>query len=149
MDILIRGAKESDFPLIEKLALELIEFVENKEGFDLRTVLGNYQSLLKDTNSHILVAEVDGTIVGFINFTTRKTLLHPGLSALIDELVVHKNYRNRGIGKQLIYAVIETCKRLGCCEVEVTTEFRNSNARKFYKSCGFEERGVILEKDLG
>jgi len=147
-NILIREARESDVPTIVKLAVELIESMKNKEGIDLYRILGNCQNLLKNTNSHILVAEVDGAIAGFINFTTHRTLLHIGSSGLIDELVVNKNYRGKGIGKQLIYAAIEKCKHLGCCEVEVNTEFTNTNARKFYKGCGFEERGVILEKEL-
>lgn len=147
-NILIRQARESDIPTIVNLAIKLIESMENKEGIDLHRILRNCQNLLKDTNSYILVAEVNGTLIGFINFTTRRTLLHTGLSGLIDELVVNKNYRGKGIGKQLIYSAIEKCKHLGCCEVEVTTEFANINAREFYSSCGFEERGVILEKDL-
>ena len=147
-NILIREAKESDLPAIVKLAIELVESMESKKGINLHRILRNSQDFLKDTNSYILIAEVSGTLIGFINFTTRRTLLHTGLSGLIDELVVSKNHRGKGIGKQLIYSAIEKCKHLGCCEVEVTTEFANTNAREFYKSCGFEERGVIFEKNL-
>jgi GNAT superfamily N-acetyltransferase len=147
-NILIREARESDLHIIENLAMELIESMENKEGINLRDMLMNCQNLLKDTNSHILIAEVDGTIVGFVNFTLRRTLLHISPSVLIDELVVTESYRGKGVGKQLIHTAIEKCKQLGCCEIEVTTEFNNTDAREFYKSCGFKERGVILEKDL-
>ena len=87
-------------------------------------------------------------MVGFINFTVRRTLLHSGPSGLIDELVVTSRYRRRGVAKQLIRASIERCGQLGCCELEVGTELANTNAIRFYKNCGFEDRGVILEKDL-
>jgi|Deesub1362A_J573_1020465.scaffolds.fasta_scaffold00654_8 GNAT superfamily N-acetyltransferase len=147
-DILIREAEESDLPMIEKLVVELIESMENKEGIELHTVLENCQNLLKDINSHILVAELDGDVVGFINFTVRRTLLHIAPSGLIDELVVTENYRNKGIGKQLINAAIEKCRSIGCCEVEVSTESANTVAIEFYKKCGFEKKGVFLEKDL-
>lgn len=147
-NIYIRKATEADLPIIEKLMIELIESMDNTEGFDKNMVSENYRNLLNDVNSHILVAETSGTVIGFINFTIRRTLLHPALSGLIDELVVANSYRGKGVGKQLIYAAIEKCKQLGCCEVEVTTEFTNTNARTFYKRCGFKEMGVILEKDL-
>ena len=147
-NIFIREAKESDLPAIENLALQLIESMESKEGIDLQGIYKNFRNLLKDSNSHILVAEVNGTVVGFISFAIHRTLLHIGLSGLIDELIVDKKHRGKGIGKQLVYAAIEKCKHIGCYEIEVTTEFTNINARKFYKSCGFEERGVILEKEL-
>jgi GNAT superfamily N-acetyltransferase len=67
---------------------------------------------------------------------------------LIDELVVAKTYRGRGIGKVLIEAATDKCRELGCCEVEVSTEMTNDKARAFYKSCGFKEDSVLLEYDL-
>lgn len=147
-NILIRKAECSDLPQIEKLVIELIDSMDKTEGIDKNIVFENCQNISGDTNSHILLAEIDGVIIGFINFTIRKTLLHNGHSGIIDELVVTKNYRGKGVGKQLINAVIEKCKHLGCCEVEVSTEFTNTTARDFYKNCGFEEKGVIFEKDV-
>ncbi|QTA38893.1 GNAT family N-acetyltransferase [Thermosipho ferrireducens] len=70
------------------------------------------------------------------------------LSALIDEIIISKPYRNRGIGKKLIEAVIKECKKIGCCEIEVSTEKSNINAKNFYKSLGFAEKGVLFEIDL-
>jgi len=147
-NILIRKAKESDIPAIEKLMTELIETMDDTEGISIQLVPENCRNLLSNANSHFLVAEIEGIIVGFINFTTRKTVLHRGPSGLIDELVVTKSHRNKGIGKQLLSAVIKKCKQLGCCELEVSTEIANTKAREFYKRCGFEERGILLEMDL-
>jgi len=98
-NIFIREAKESDLPAIENLALQLIESMESKEGIDLQGIYKNFRNLLKDSNSHILVAEVNGTVVGFISFAIHRTLLHIGLSGLIDELIVDKKHRGKGIGK--------------------------------------------------
>jgi GNAT superfamily N-acetyltransferase len=147
-DILIREARESDLRVIKELMTELIEVVGNGEGFDIRIVLENCRTLLSDVNSHILVAEMNGAVIGVINFALRKTLLPSGPSGLIDELVVSKSHRGKGVGKQLIYAAAEKCKQLGCCELEVSTEFTNTNARGFYRSCGFGEMGVLFEKGL-
>ena len=91
---------------------------------------------------------MEGTPVGFINFTIRQTILHRSPSALIDELVVAEEYQGKGVGKQLVLAALEKCRQLGCCEVEVNTEKTNLKAREFYKKCGFEERGMLFEVDL-
>ena len=147
-NIIIRKAKESDLPIIKKLMGELIEVIDNKEGIDINNVIENCRYLLNMTNSCILVAEIDEAVIGLINFTIRKTLMHSGPSGLIDELVITKNYQSKGVGQNLIYAAIEKCKERGCCEIEVSTEFTNKNAREFYRTCGFMEIGVILEKDL-
>ena len=147
-DIIIREAKESDLLTIGKLTLELIEAMGDTEGIDIKLIAENCRNLLSEANSYILVAEIEGVVVGFINFTTRKTILHRGLSGLIDELIVAKSYRGKGIGKQLLSSVIEKSRQLGCCEVEVSTEKTNIKAREFYRQCGFTERGVLFEIDL-
>jgi ribosomal protein S18 acetylase RimI-like enzyme len=147
-DISIEIATEADLPLIKPLLLELLEAMENKEGFDVKGSLENCRNLIKDPASHILLAKDKDAVVGFVNFTTRKTMMHPGLSGLIDELIVSKNYRGLGIGKNLLLAAIEKCRELGCCEVEVSTEKSNAHAREFYRRCGFEEDAVLLEINL-
>lgn len=147
-NILIRRAIKSDIATVGKLATELIDSVKNGEGIGKDVLSENSRNALTNPNSYILVAETEGKVVGFISFMTRKTIIHPGLCGLIDELVVSKGCRRKGVGKELIKAAIEECKKLRCCEVEVSTEFTNVNAREFYKHCGFEETGVIFEKHL-
>ena len=147
-DIIIREARESDLLTIRKLTLELIEAMGNTEGIDIKLIAENCQNLLSEANSHILVAEIEGVVAGFLNFTTRKTILHRGLSGLIDEIIIAKSYRGKGIGKQLLSSAIEKSRQLGCCEVEVSTEETNIKAREFYRQCGFTERGVLFEIDL-
>ncbi|HAJ32206.1 MAG TPA: hypothetical protein DCK79_02365 [Candidatus Atribacteria bacterium] len=147
-DIIIREAKASDLLAIKKLMLELIEAMGNTEGIDIKLIAENCRNLLSEVNSHILVAEIEGVIVGFVNLATRKTILHRGLSGLIDELIVAKSYRGKGVGRQLLSSAIEMSRQLGCCEVEVSTEKTNIKAREFYRQCGFTERGVLFEIDL-
>jgi N-acetylglutamate synthase-like GNAT family acetyltransferase len=148
IDILTREAEESDLPIIDKLMTELIEVLDNTEDINIRQVVNNCKNLLKDETSYFLVSEIEGTVTGFINFTTRQTILHQDLSGLIDELVVTKEFRGKGVGNQLLLAAIRKCRQLGCREVEVSTEKTNTKAREFYKKCGFEERGLLFELDL-
>ena len=147
-DILIRKATESDLPVIKKLLADLINAMDDTECIDVRITLKTWEHLLKDARSHFLVAEIERTPVGFIHFTIRQTVLHRSPSAMIDELVVTREYQGKGIGKQLVLAAIEKCKQLGCCEVEVSTERTNVKARKFYKKCGFNKREILFEVDL-
>lgn len=146
--ITIREATEQDLPAIKALMAELIEAVSDTGGYDVDTALENCRSLLKNADSHILVAEADGNVIGAINLDIRRTILHSGLSGLIDEIVVAESYRGKGVGRKLIDAAVEKCKLSGCCEIEVSTELTNTKARSFYKSCGFEEMGVFLERDI-
>ncbi len=144
-NISVKPATEADLPSVRLLLQELMDAMEETEGFDMEQAVENSRSLLNDPAYHILVAKDMDTVVGFVNFTTRKTVLHPGLSGLIDELVVSSSHRGMGIGKKLLMAAIEKCRELRCCEVEVSTEKTNSEAREFYRRCGFKEDAVLLE----
>lgn len=147
-DIPIRRARESDFPVMAGLLEDLIRAMRSTEGIDIRIAVRNCRNLLNDAGSHLLVAEIEGTAVGFINFSVRHTILHRSACGVIDELVVAREYRGRGIGGQLVLSAVQECKRLGCCEVEVSSEKTNTRAKDFYRKCGFEEKGLLFEADL-
>lgn len=148
MKISIRIANVNDLKQISELLIELLETIEVTGGLNTKNIFENLQILMNDKDHYLLVAENQNQIIGFINFCTRRTCLHKAPSALIDELVVSKNYRNKGIGKKLLLAAVEKCKELRCCEIEVSTEKTNTQARKFYSQCGFEEIGVFFEKEI-
>ncbi len=147
-EIIIKPALESDLPSIKPLLLELMDAMENTAGFDVEHSIENCRTLLGEPSNYMLVARDGDEILGFINFTTRKTIMHPGPSGLIDELVVAESSRGLGVGKQLIRAVADRCREIGCSEVEVSTETSNADARRFYKSCGFNEEAVLMELEL-
>lgn len=84
------------------------------------------------------VAKIDDTIVGAISGATFFAEIY------IDELVVKETHRRKGIGSQLIDAVLEYYKNYGynninCC----TNEFQ---APMFYEKCGFELEFVRKNK---
>lgn len=63
----------------------------------------------------------------------------------IDELIVFPDYRNKGIGKQLIQEVENKFKNTDFDFISLTTyEFQ---ARKFYEKCGFELEFVRKNKE--
>jgi len=80
----------------------------------------------------LLVAEVKGEVVGFVEFHIRKdkkaTLYHIG---------VRKDWRKKSIGKKLIQRLIEVCKERGCHEIRLLCP-EWGEADKFYKRVGFE-----------
>jgi GNAT superfamily N-acetyltransferase len=141
-------AIESDLPAIIALLEELSSHIESPYDLDQRQLMSNGLALIHDPRAHILLAKDGANAVGLIHFSTRKTALHPTPSALIDELVVTRSYRGKGIGRELLKAAIERCCQMGCCELEVSTESSNHKAREFYQKHGFAEDAVLLELDL-
>lgn len=91
-----------------------------------------------------IIAEADGKIAGFLSMIFYKTFFHKGGTALINELVVNKDFRGRGIGKTLIETAKKEALERGMDEMEVGTEKTNQAAQKFYGGCGFDEEYVLL-----
>jgi ribosomal protein S18 acetylase RimI-like enzyme len=146
--IQIDTATESDLDAIVSLLRELVGAVGEQQGLDIKAAAENLAALLNEPDSYLLVARNGSEVVGFINFTVRRTALHTGLSGLIDELIVNEGVRGSGVGRSLVSAAADTCRRLGCVELEVSTEKTNAAARRFYRECGFDEEAVLLEMAL-
>lgn len=144
----IEAAQDADLPAMRTLLVELLEAVEDTDGLDQRTALDNCRALMDDPAHYVLVARCGAAIVGLVSFGVRRTILHPGPSGLVDELVVARSHRGQGVGKRLLLAAANECRALGCCEVEVSTEMSNVAAREFYQRCGFDRESVLLEMDL-
>src|SRR3989337_1245235 len=96
-EITIEPITEADLLLIQPLLIDLMEATTDAEGFDIEQSIKNCRILIEDPAQYMLVARKEGSILGFVNFSVRKTIMHPGPSGLIDELVILKNSRAMGI----------------------------------------------------
>jgi GNAT superfamily N-acetyltransferase len=55
----------------------------------------------------------------------------------IHDLNVLQAYRGKGIGRQLLEAVVAHGRKTGCCKLTLETQEHNYTAQKLYKSIGF------------
>lgn len=92
-----------------------------------------------DANNRVLVAELDGVIVGTLQLT-----LIPGLSlggskrAQIEAVRVAADHRGRGLGEQMFRLAIEIASQEECALVQLTTNKVRTDAHRFYERLGFE-----------
>jgi len=91
---------------------------------------------LLTNHQYPLVAEVDGKIVGELELILGfdSGILHD--TAFIDVMVVHKQYRRRGVGRALLKKAKDIGLEKGCDTISVWPE---KNAFQFYKKCGIEK----------
>ncbi len=141
-------ADENDLPAIVDLLTELSSTLEQSPSLDQQQLIANCLSLLHNPYAFILLAKDGGNTVGLINYSTRRTALHPRPSALIDEIIVAEDHRGKGIGSSLLSAAIDKCRQLGCCEIEVSTEMGNEAAKALFQASGFTGDSVLFEMDL-
>ena len=103
-----------------------------------------------DPRHHMVVALDDGLVVGMVSGVH---YLHPDKAPelFVNELGVAGSYRRRGIGRQLLDAILEVGRALGCRAAWVPTDESNAPARALYGAAGWEEapeRCTVFTRDL-
>lgn len=91
----------------------------------------------------ILVAEMDGRIIGFLDFAAKpkKKAAHSGEFGIS----VHSDFRGMGIGRSLIESLMRWAQANEHIEKVILQVFHtNSMAISLYKSLGFTEEGRFV-----
>jgi len=83
-----------------------------------------------------LIAVFNNNIVGELELFIGEEKGVLGKTAFIDVLEVHRNYRQRGLGKALVNKAIEIAKKQGCDTISV---WPTKEATGFYVKCGISE----------
>lgn len=101
-------------------------------------------NISKSANSKLLVAVLDGRIVGFLFFTGQQKTKNAHTGEL--GVNVHPAYRAMGIGRALIETLIEWAGSHSTIEKIVLQVFAtNHNAIKLYHALGFKEEGRFVK----
>jgi GNAT superfamily N-acetyltransferase len=139
----IRSARSDDTPRICELLTQL--------GYpaDLAHVTQRLASLNDDSTSAVLVAEMDGIVLGVISLHAFDLFHQAGRIGRITALVVEAASQRKGIGASLLAAADEFFRRVGCIRAEVTSGDHRTGAHAFYESRGYlsDERRFLKRYD--
>lgn len=115
--------------------LESIKNILNSDFDDF----WNYNILkeeLNNKNSRYLVAKLNNEVIGFA-----------GIKIIIDEadimnIVVKKDFRNKGIGSLLLEKLMDLSKSLNLNYISLEVNEKNISAIRLYKKFNFKEIGT-------
>jgi len=138
----IRDAKASDAAAIAGLLTEL--GYPNDSDFATRKL----QLFTDRDSSHVIVAEVDGAVAGFICFDAQPLFHQEGLIGTIMALSIGEKYRGHGVGRALVARVEEIGQHAGCVKIAVASGIHRLDAHRFYLGLGYEEITKRLVKQL-
>ncbi len=99
-------------------------------------------------DGEVLVAELDGEVVGVATYVLIDVLERPDPQCRITALVVDDRFRRRGVAYALLHTIEETARDFGCFRLEVTSRADRAEALAFYRAAGFDERPRRLIKPL-
>jgi GNAT superfamily N-acetyltransferase len=137
----IREAKPADATRIA----ELIALLEHP--IDEKTVRNNL-SKLKKGGELPLVATLEKQVVGLCGVHTMVTVHRPAPVGRITVLVVDDKTQRHGIGRMLVEAAEQWCRKQGCQIIEVTSNDRRAAAHAFYRHMGYQRTSIRFFKKL-
>jgi ribosomal protein S18 acetylase RimI-like enzyme len=101
-----------------------------------------YTKFVLQKNNISIIACLKKKAVGYasINFNTS---IRGGIRAYIEDVVVEKKYRKKGIGKSLLNILLKYAKKKNCYKIVLESKKKNIN---FYKSCGYKLNSFTMRK---
>lgn len=137
----IRDAKPSDAARL----VELIALLDHP--IDAKTLRKNLARLGK-AGELPLVATLGKAVVGLAGRHAMVTIHRPQPVGRLPVLVVADDARGQGIGRMLVEAVEQWCRKRGCAMIEVTSNDRLAEAHAFYRHMGYERSSIRFFKTL-
>lgn len=136
----VRPATPGDIDALLPMVEQYWRF-EAIEGFEvtrIRKILGR---VLDDASlGRAWISTVYGEPAGYMLAVYVFSLEHQGLTAEIDEFYIAPQHRNLGLGAKMLSAAEEQFRSEGCTNVSLQIGRSNEDARRFYRTHGFEDR---------
>lgn len=143
MDIEIRKIESDDlnrvFELLNELYQNKIKFSKFEEIYKIKLI---------DKNSYYIVALINNKIIGVLTSEIQLKLHREKKQSFIEDLIVDKEYRNKGVGKELLKDAVNYAKDIDCEVIELTSYINNEKAHRFYEKNGFIKHSYKFKQYL-
>lgn len=108
-----------------------------------------FRAIDAEPNSELLVAERDGQVVGTVQVNFIAGISRGGMTrAQLEALRVTSAARGARIGQLLVEDVIARARARGCGLVQLTTDRRRTDAKRFYERLGFVDSHIGMKLAL-
>lgn len=140
--VIIRQATADDLPEIvrmladDPLGSQREHYIEGQPL--AQAYLNAYAEIAADPRQELIVAELDGRVVGTLQITfLRGISFQGGRRMQIEAVRVDRSLRSQGIGQQMMEWVIQHARQQGCFVIQLTTDKSRNDAHRFYERLGF------------
>ena len=145
----IRKAKGTDANELKTLYFEYLTHFPPKEEQDMSLWQSILEKFEKDENMYLLVAEEEGKVVSSVQMAIIEGLTHNVRPfAVIENVVTHADYRNRGLASSLLERASEIARERRCYKVFLETGSNKESTLNFYRNNGFaiDEKHSCLKR---
>lgn len=149
--IIFRAVTYTDVPSIVRLLAddELGSLRERYENPIPESYYSAYELIAKDPNHELIVAELDGDVIGTLHLMFLPSLsFQGGLRAQVESVRVDTPHQNQGIGSKMMKWAMEQAKAREAHIVQLTTHKSRANAHRFYERLGFKGTHLGMKLSL-
>ena len=137
--MIIREAKVSDANDLRVLYFDFLTQYPPKEEQDMDLWAEKISQFVQDDKMYLLVVEENNMAVSSVQVAIIESLTHNVRPfAVIENVVTHGAYRNRGYASALLEKASQIAKEHNCYKVFLETGSNKESTLNFYKSNGFE-----------
>lgn len=133
---MIRAATPLDVPSILGLIQELAEYEKLRDSCISTESLVHEALFGSNPSAKSVVVEISGEVIGFALYFTNFSTFLGRTGMYLEDVYVKPEYRNRGIGKQILKKLATICLERGYGRFEWSVLDWNEPSIKFYKSLG-------------
>ena len=101
------------------------------------------RQILKNNPYHVIYAiRVDNEVIGMITLLIEHKLIHDfGKVCHIEDFVIDKKHRGKGIGKMVMDIIKDLCYEIECYKIVLNCK---TEVQDFYRNCGFTQKQVQM-----
>ena len=132
-NVMIRQLQEQDLLNGFMISLDSLYKTSNMAEHAAKEI---FRKITADSNHTIIVADIDGLVVGCATILVEQKFIHDGAKAAhIEDVSVSGRYQGMGIGKKIISYALSYAKSRGCYK---TVLYCADEVRPFYEKQGFK-----------
>ncbi len=141
-NIVIRELKKED---LGNGFLTTLDSLRKTSSIKKNTAIKIYDKIENNPDHIIVVALLDGKIVGAATLLLESKFIHDGtIVGHIEDVVVDKNYQGQRIGEKIIKYLLEYAKAKGCYKTILDCV---DDVKPFYEKLGFKHNANALRFD--
>ncbi len=140
--VLNKAFKEFANTVIEPLKLEEYSKCSNIWNMKAQPLTEKWREEIATGNRLVFVYKINGEFVGegaLVLDTGDPDYTVPDKRVYVSRMIVKKEYRNRGIGSEILEFLIRKAKEMGFSEMTIGVDKDNENALHLYRKYGFTE----------
>ena len=139
----IEQATLEDLPQLTDLLTDLFNLEGDFTPDRAKQMRGLRLILEQPNRGRVFVLRANGTIIGMINLLFTISTAEGGFVIMLEDVIVHRDYRGQGFGDKLLQHAIEYARKKDFQRITLLTDRINADGQRFFKSHGFFESKMI------